>query len=235
MALQDIYYNIWNFFDLTTQGSVFWAVLPLLIVAIMTIVYYQRNRLEKVGWDSYFANSLILIFVSFDLLRYIYTLGVPGAANYIDNPFKSFAVIFLLVFGLFISRLNFSHLLPEKITSYVSSPITISLLAYMVILYVHTTAENTWELFISLFILFAILLIIFNLIKLPLNSLFDYLRKEKRKDKIKNVKEERFEIEELKKELGYREKKLKKYELREIDEEKKEDIKLEKIIRRKRR
>ncbi len=235
MALQEIYDNLWYFVDLTTRSGVFWAVLPLLIVTILTVIYYRRNRSEKVGWDSYFTNSLILVFVSVDLLRYVYTLGIAGAINYIDNPLKSFAIIFLLIFGLFVSRLNFSHLLPEKLTSYISSPIMVNLVAYIIILYVNSTLDNTWEMFSALLILFVVLIVALNFIRVLFDKLFDYLKRMKRREKISDVKEERFEIEELKRELKYRENKMKKYEFKEVDKERKDDLKIERIIRKKRR
>jgi len=231
--IPEIYNLIVEFLKLTFTAGVFWEVLPLVIATIVTISYFEKYREEKIGWDSYVANSLILVFVSVALLKYIYGIGGRGAGNYIDLPGKTIAVVFLLLIGLLIVKFNFTHLLPEKITKYISSPLTVNILAYVIILYVHSAAANSVIVFISLLIIFVLLIAIFDLIKFPLDMLFDYFTKLKRKEKVENIKEEKYRIKELRGELKFEEKKMKKVMVKGLDKQKREAVSLKKLILRK--
>ena len=68
-------------------------------------------------------------------------------------------------------------------------------------------------------------------IKIPIKKIGDSLKRQKEKERIKNAKEAKFEIGELKKELEYREKELKEIELKKLEKEKKQAIKLKKILK----
>jgi len=228
--IQEIYSLIVGLLKLTFTGNVFWEVLPLVITTIVMVAYFEKYRNEMMGWNSYVANSLVLIFVSIALFKDIYILNGNGAGNYIDFPEKSIAVLFLLSIGLIIARLNFSHILPQKITSYISSPLTVNIIAYLVILYVHSNFKNEWKIFVALVVLFLALLLILNLIKIPLKKLFEYFDKLKKKEKVENIKEEKYQIKELKNELKTKEKTLKKMLVKDLDRQKKEASRLKKII-----
>ena len=57
------------------------------------------------------------------------------------------------------------------------------------------------------------------------------MKKEKKKEEVKNIKESKYQIKEIKGELKSREKSLKKTKVKELDERKNQAIKLKKIIR----
>ncbi len=228
--INEIYNLIVGLLKLTLTVGVFWEVLPLVIATIVMVAYFEKYKEEGMGWNSYVANSLILVFVSVALLKFIYGIGGKGAGNYIDLPGKTIAVVFLLLIGLLIVRFNFSHVLPEKIVSYLSSPLTINLIAYVVVLYVHSDVGNSWEVFAGLVIIFVLLMVILNLVKIPLEMLFDYLARLKRKEKVEDIKEEKHQIRELKGELKFKNKKLKKSMVKNLEKQKKEAIGLKKLI-----
>ena len=52
-----------------------WIILPLLLSLLFTEFYFSRYTYEELGWGSAFGNALVLIFVSLDLLRYLYGQG----------------------------------------------------------------------------------------------------------------------------------------------------------------
>lgn len=223
--------TILSLLGLIKISDVFWIVLPLAIATIAVIFYFQKYKSERPSWNDYFANSLVILFVSMNLIKHIYEIGNFGMINFLEYPYKSIAVIILLYFGIDVAKLNFEHLFPEKLSRYISSPLTINTLVYVVILYVYTNMENSFLLFLSLIIIWVVIIAALNLIKWPIRKSFEYLEEQRRKDRIRDVKEEEFEIKELKRKLKEKEELLKNAKFKEADKEKSEAVKIEKIIR----
>lgn len=213
------------------NNQVIWNVLPLILATLVMVVYFQKYREERSGWNDYVANSLVLLFVAVNLFRHIYYLDIPGAYNFIDYSSKSIAVIFVLLIGMIIVRFNFEHILPEKISRYISSPLTVNLIAFIIILYVQASIKNSWHAFVSLLIIYLILTSILNLIKIPIRKFFEYMQKLKSKEEIEDVKQRKFEIEEMEKQLKDKKNILEKSILKKAENEKKQSIKIKKIIK----
>ncbi len=224
--LEDLIYLL----KLNLVPDVFWNVLPLIIATIITVIYFQKYSDERPGWNSYMGNSLILLFVGMALLRYLYGLNGLGAGNYIGHYDKSIAIVFLLLIGMLILRFNFEHLLPEVVSRYISSPLSVNLIAFMIILYTYSERGNTWGIWFALLSIFIGLNLALNALKFPLRWTFNYIEKLKAKEIIQDVKEEKFEIEELKKEIEYKEKRLKNIDKR-AEQSKKISRKIKKIIK----
>ena len=62
------------------------------------------------GWNSALANSLVLLFIGFDLMREI----IEGRLFSITGV-KTTSVIMLVLFSLVLVITNFYHWLPERI------------------------------------------------------------------------------------------------------------------------
>lgn len=231
MIFDNVLSELIYFFNLTTESNVLWSVLPLIIATIIIVVYFQRYRDENPGWNSYLTNSLVLLFVSMELFRHIYNIDGAGAINFLDYQARSIASVFLFLIGFLVLRFNFEHLLPERFSRYISSPITINLVAYAIILFVHSNRNPNFVTLISLLIMIIFFSLILNSIKIPAREIFDYVEKEKRKDKIKDIKEEKYQIDELKRELKQKERRLNKIELEKIEKERRDAIKMKKIIK----
>ena len=225
--------NILYFWDLTFTLEVLWNVIPLAIATVVIVTYFERYKEERAGWNTYLSNSLVLLFTSLNLLRYIYSINNAGAFNFVEYFIKTIAAASLLLIGSLLFKFNFEHIFPERITQYLSSVITINLIAYAAILFVYSKFPATWNDLFALLIIIAFFSLIFNIAKLPLNKLFKYIEKEKKKEQIKNIKEAKYQIDELKKELKYRKEQLEKRKIQELKEEEKQTKKLEKIIKKK--
>jgi len=223
--------KIFYFLRLTLEADVLWNVLPLAIATVLIIAYFERYKGEEMGWNTYFANSLVLLFVSISLLRFIYNTDSEGLINFADYGAESIACVALLGLGILISNFNFSHLLPERFVRYISSPLTINLIAYAIILFVYSLEGFSWLAVASLVIIVILLVVIFELIKLPLNIFFKYVKKEKEKEEIQSIKEQRFQIDELKRTLQHRKNVLNRVILREIERKRKKAIKEKKILK----
>ncbi len=224
-----LYETILSLLALTFEPEVLWNVIPLVFATLLIILYFGRYSDENPGWNTYLTNSLVLIFVSMGLLRYIHSIDNAGAVNFIYYQSKSLAAVFLLLIGSILLRFNFEHILPERFAKYISSPMTINLSAFAIILFVYSKLPSNFEMLVSLIIIVLGLSIIFNLLKLPARKLFKYIEREKKKEKIRNIKEEKYQIEELKRQLKAKEKELKSIK-KHAEEEKKEALRLKKII-----
>ena len=229
----EIYEDILYFISLTAQIDVLWIVAPLAIATFLVLVYQERYREERPEWGAFFSNSLILLFVSMALFRVIYNLDVPGFHNFADHMVKTGITAFLLLIGLLLVRFNFEHMLPKKIAKYLNSTLTINIFVYLVVLYVSSTIDLGWRALFSLIFMCLILLLILSYIRRPLRSIFKYIEKEKIREQIKDAREMIFQIGELKKELRFWERELKKQKIKEAEKTEKQAKKVKKILRRK--
>ncbi|GAI40863.1 unnamed protein product, partial [marine sediment metagenome] len=181
--------------------------------------------------SSYLSNSLVLLFVSMSLFRYLFSINQGGYFNLVEYPAKSIATILLLFIGVGLTKFNFEHILPERFSKYLSSPLTINLSALGIILFVYSSIKFNFFATISLILLILFLITIFNLIKFPIRKLRKSIEKEKKQERFKNTKEAVYEIDELKRELKARDKELKQIKLKQAETQKTEGIKLKKIIK----
>lgn len=231
-VINEIISLMWYFLQLTFQGEILWAVLPLAIATII-IVFYLGIYQEELGWNSYLSNSLVLMFVSLNLFRYLYFLNGEKLANVIDSPVKFALTAFIFVIGWILVKYNFSHVLPERIARHLSSPLAINLIAYAVILFVYSDIGEGWIVFLSLFLMILLMFAFLTLLRIPLKRLKIYLEREKRKERIHDIKEAKYEVKELKEELKRRGKELKRIKNKEIKEEEKQVKREKKVLKNK--
>tara|TARA_Y100000310_G_scaffold344450_1_gene457276 strand:+ start:337 stop:1041 length:705 start_codon:yes stop_codon:yes gene_type:complete len=221
------------FWDLTFTTGVLWIIIPLALATIIILMYFERYEKEKAGWNTYLSNSLVLLFVSLLLFRYIYSINNAGFFNFVEHLDKTIASAVLLLIGLILLKFNFEHILPERFAKYLSSVLTINILAYALVLFVYSKFPPTLNELLALLIMVIVFSTILNLAKLPLSKIFKYVQKEKRKEQFKDVKESKYQIKELKGDLKSREKALEKTKVKELDEKKEDAIKLKKMIKEK--
>tara|TARA_Y100000310_G_scaffold248052_2_gene253859 strand:+ start:469 stop:1170 length:702 start_codon:yes stop_codon:yes gene_type:complete len=225
------YQTIIDLLKLTFERDILWSVLPLALATFVLLVYFQFYQEEKGGWNTYLSNSLVLLFVSIDLLRRIYSLDGLGAANYLEHMDKSIAVLVLFSFGFLLARLNFEHLLPERFASHLSSPITINFSAYAIILFVYSSFAFNFEILGALIVIVIVLSALLGVIKFPLGWFFRYVAKQKEKSELKDAKELTLKVDELKRDLKYHEKVLKGKKEKDLDKEKEKVVKMKKVLR----
>ena len=241
----ETFFSLIYYLKLTVTTEVLWIVLPLALATLVMVIYFEKYREEKPGWDTHVSNSLVLLFVSITLLRAIYEIGAGDAYNYIDFYPKTLAVFFLLVFGSVLFFANFEHLFPKKIAEHLSSPLTVNLFTFIIILFVYSHHNIFAEDIFALLLLLVFLLALFNLIRWPLRDFFVKMKKMKEKEKAqeimsqkkgieekkKSVEKEQDELKKVKKELTKEEKKERKKKIKDLDKQKKEIMRLKKLLR----
>ncbi len=132
-----------------------WIVAPLLLVIFVMQLYWGYYRKEDVGWDTITANSLVLIFCSMDLLRFL-TQGNAFSINPLEHDSGiSFLVIMMLIFGLLMLFVNFFRKLPKFIAHKISNVFSVNIMAYILVVIVYLGMSLDFATLIGSFIFFV--------------------------------------------------------------------------------
>ncbi|MBW3014811.1 hypothetical protein KY330_00145 [Candidatus Woesearchaeota archaeon] len=164
--------NLWpRFLELVyvpvKHPETIWIITPLVVTLILMQFYFGRYSKEELGWNTAFGNSIVLLFISIDLFRHIY--GQPG---YLDLFSFSTIIMKTLVASLvgltavWMSFLNFFHVLPEKLAFILSSSLPNNLIAYVGIAVVYSDIVFDGTTLLAALMLFAGLWLIFTIVKL---------------------------------------------------------------------
>lgn len=116
-----------------------WMVIPILLTLFAMEIYFGRYKAEEMGWDSVFGNSLVLVFVSIDLVRFLYNQGGWMSFVYV-NP-KIALVTAVIIEGIALTMMGFYHILPKNIAFNISAALPMNLIAFFSILLIYTDIE----------------------------------------------------------------------------------------------
>lgn len=143
-----------------TNDEVIWILAPLIVTLLLMEIYFGRYRKEELGWNTAFGNSLILIFISANLIHFI------QKNNLWADPVRTGTVLVLLLVGLVMVLIDFFHALPESWAFAMSSKFPMSFIAFLAILFVYAEIpldHITLSAFIIIFIAaYVIMTVIHN-------------------------------------------------------------------------
>lgn len=199
-----------------------WMVIPLIIVTIVMTFYFGMYKREQLGWNTAVSNSLVLIFVSIDLLRHIFNFTMPGSVmNFAETPFKTLVAGLIFIEGIALMFINMMHFLPKRISFAISSPLPINVTAYVVMTIVYTEMVFDWITLLAAIVLFFIIYIILKLLQLLERALIKRITEAKIEEEKVEIVTTKKELEEEKKKLALKEKVIKKEEeLEKLEKEK---------------
>jgi hypothetical protein len=149
--------------------EVIWIVIPLLITLIIMNFYYSKyGRKQEFGWSTAVSNTLVLIFVSADLIRHIYETQVMPTvfASLIADPLRLGIAIFVGLEGLLLLYSDYLHALPKKLAFFLSSTITINVTAFLAVAIVYTNLEVDLITLLAGIVFIVLLYILFGIIGL---------------------------------------------------------------------
>jgi len=110
-----------------------WILAPLLVTLLLMEFYFNRYKGEELGWNTAFGNSLILIFVSIDILKFLYTHRM---LDYVT--LESALAIAVILLGFVLMILSFFHLMPKELAFGLSSRLPINIIAYLTIVIIYS-------------------------------------------------------------------------------------------------
>ena len=221
-AILHLLNNAWQrAFEIVRQPvlnpDIIWVMLPLIVTVILIQLYFGRYQIEKLGWNSALANSLILFFVGMNLFQWLFRNNILFFALTKEVIFlpKNIIAVVIVIYSLILMVLNFFHVLPKKIAFNISSDITINYLAVISIIIVYSSIEISWLTLIAI----AFLFILFWAVVKSLQFLEPAAPSEKLAEEIKeDIMEKERDLEEIKQ---IRDKELQR-EMDDMKEEKKE-------------
>ena len=116
------------------HSEMLWLLIPLVATLILMEIYFTRYEDEELGWNTAFGNSLILIFISASLIRFMYQ---QGYLTYNLEPIRIAAVSSVLIVGFIITLLDYFHAIPEEVAFGISSRVPINFLSFTSIFLVY--------------------------------------------------------------------------------------------------
>lgn len=109
-----------------------WILAPLLATLLLMELYFDRYKGEELGWNTAFGNSLVLIFVSVDIIKFLHTNDM---LSYVT--IKSALAIAVILLGLSLTILSFFHSLPKELAFGLTSRLPINLITYLTVVIVY--------------------------------------------------------------------------------------------------
>lgn len=113
-----------------------WMIVPIILTTLLMELYFGRYKYEEMGWSSVFGNSLVLIFVSIDLVRHIYNLDGWQGLNVITP--QTVLVVAVIFEGILLTLTGFYHLLPRGFAFELSSHLPINFIAYISVVLIYS-------------------------------------------------------------------------------------------------
>ncbi len=127
------------------EHTMLWFAIPLVIATIMMTLYFGRYRKEELGWNTAFANAMVFIFVSIDIIRKMYESSQPHSwLNILDNGVYFTVTVALSGFGALSLLVIYYHLLPKQIAFKLFSnlPVNITIYVLMCVVYAGVAFDN---------------------------------------------------------------------------------------------
>lgn len=124
--------------------TMLWTAIPLLIATLFITLYFGKYSKEELGWNTAFGNTMVFLFVSLDILRYIYYSDGTGSINNLfSNAFYSSITLALVGVAFVLMIITYYHLLPKKVAFFLFSapPVNVSVYVLMTIVYNQAPAD----------------------------------------------------------------------------------------------
>jgi len=148
-----------------------WIASPLIVLIFAMEFYFGRYSKEELGWNAAITNCILLIFISIDLLRYLYSdiSGIDNIINDFTGPLyaKTSIAITVFIIGIWLLYIDYFHVLSKEVSFTLSSDLFLNLFAYFSIVAIYSDILTPNDAFnyvvtaLSIMILFIILIISF--------------------------------------------------------------------------
>ena len=147
--------------------DMWWIISPLIVTFLAMTVYFGLYRREELGWNSSLSNIIVLLFVSIDLLRTIFNYtSPPTIQNYATHQLLSAIILVIIIEAMLLFYFAFTHKVPKKLMFFIASPLCINIQAYVIISIVYLELLPTKFTLFAALLLFLILLLLSQLLRL---------------------------------------------------------------------
>lgn len=119
-----------------------WVVLPLVLTILAMELYFGTYSSEELGWNTATGNSFLLVLISCDLFRQLFSSSSISLETVVENPTLFAIAGSLLLLGILMFILNFKHALPRKLAFRISSTLPVNLFAYLAVVLVYSNLPH---------------------------------------------------------------------------------------------
>jgi hypothetical protein len=165
--------------------NMFWILFPLVVTVFLMEMYFSRYPREEKGYHYALENTVYLLFVAVDLVRYLIVQHTVVATV------KVYVIVGIVIYAFFLGILDFLHKIPRKMAYKTSSKAIIGFTAYLGIVTVYSDILVDLSLksliinglsFVLMFFLFRVILAFIHFMQPPSHDEVDEL--------LQNVEEE---------------------------------------------
>jgi len=109
-----------------------WILFPLVATVFLMELYFSRYPREEKGYHYALENTVYLLFVAVDLVRYLIV------EQTVITSVKAFIIISIILYAVILGIFDFFHKIPRKIAYKTSSKSMIGFTAYIGIIIVYS-------------------------------------------------------------------------------------------------
>ncbi|HLC72498.1 MAG TPA: hypothetical protein VJH37_02865 [Candidatus Nanoarchaeia archaeon] len=144
-----------------------WLIVPLLISTLLMQLYFGRNKDEELGWNTAYANSIALIYISVNLLKIIYDQYGYGFWQHLTPELtpKLFFIGIIMLQALLLAFLDLFHSLPKRFSFFIGSLPSVFAIALVTIVVVHTDIPIDRFTLIAALCLFVVSVVFFGIFR----------------------------------------------------------------------
>lgn len=159
-----------RFIELVTgpfkNPEMIWIALPLIFTLIIIELYFGRYKGDELTWNTALTNSLVLIFVSLNLMQQIFI----EEGNLFKTAFSTWFYVALFVFalGILLFLADFFRWIPEGLAFIISAHLPVNITAYTAIVLVYNKIPLDLMTFLAWFLIILILGVFFFFVKLSI-------------------------------------------------------------------
>jgi hypothetical protein len=146
--------------------KMFWILIPVIMVILLMEMYFWRYPRLNLEFHKSMENTIFLLFISFDLLRYVSMDGY-------HNAVKIYLCIGFVIFNVIIALLDFYHKLPLSLIGKLSSKLVVAYFSYIILVLIYSDMLDVYSVLSLVYILLSV--IIFFLIILIVRKIFTIL------------------------------------------------------------
>jgi len=159
--------------------SMIWIITPLIVTLLLMTFYFGKWTREELGWNTAVGNTIVLLFVSIDLFRYVFNLSTPGSIiNYELHPISTIICVIVAVEAVTLMLTSFFKALPKSVTFFLCAPLPVNLQAYLAISIVYTNITLDWFTLLAAIALFIVLYFFIKLLQIGERTLIRVIRKQ---------------------------------------------------------
>lgn len=137
--------------------SVLWLLIPMFSLWLILEIYFELHKSEQLGWNTALGNGVSLCWIIIGLLRELFSKEL--------DLLKAGVLIIILLYGVFVIFISFTHKLSAKITYALASPTLIYFIGSVAVLWAFDLLQINFAVFIDLLILLGLVVGLLQIIK----------------------------------------------------------------------